>query len=104
MPVHPAPVAESSEPPRKKLLRRSQARRWTYLPTVAGYLAYSDESSDDDIFMTADGDETSQPPADFPFFGGLASIPIRRTLYSVRGLIGTHDTLIQELFDKAKEH
>ena len=103
MPAQPAPVAESSEPPRKKLLRRSQARRRTYLPTVAGYLAYSDESSDDDIFMTADGDETSQPPADFPFFGGLASIPIRRTLYSVRGLIGTHDTLIQELHDKTKE-
>ena len=100
----PAPVApEAPEPPKKKLLKRLQSRRRTYLPTVDGFLAYSDEDSDDEIPSIFEIGGPSQPPADAPMPTGFEPFPVRHTLYSVRDIVGRHDTQVRVLAERIQD-
>ena len=64
---------------------------------MSGFLAYSDEDSDEEILSTFEVGESSSAP-----HNGFGSILIPRTLYSVRSVVSAHDTQIEELRDRAK--
>ena len=80
-PAEEAPAPED-EPPRK-LLRRSQARKRAYLPSLAGDLAYSDEESDEEA-MT---------------LGGASGRP----LFTERAAIVSHDAQLVSLRGRVRE-
>ena len=98
----PAPTAPAPEPPRKKLLRRSQARKRTYLPTIEGFLAYTDDS-EDEAPSTFEVGQSSQPAPYFPTYPIPRPASARPTRYTVRDMVGRHDIQIRGLRDQVQE-
>lgn len=104
----PVPAPEQApeaapEPPMKKLLRRSQARKRTYLPIADGFLAFNDEESDDEVPSIFEIRESSQSSPDIPLPTEHGPLMVRHTLHSVRDMVRRHHSQLRALRERTQE-